>query len=264
MNNEIKEILDRIETASEIFDCLLNPEECTELLDYITILQQDTEMYAQLKDEYEEEIKEANDSITWWTNRFKAVERDNRKLKQENEELQQENDDLKNSLENAVADCNLRLQENEKLSDKIEFYEDVDSDRCAYNEELQKENEHLKENNRNMQEEMARVWAENSNLKTALDESQEVIADYKQENERLKEENNNKAMNDYAHAIDESWYRELYDDYKSRCEKAIEYNYELQERYCHSAIFDELVASKIYEITEKELNILQNGSEDND
>lgn len=44
-----------------------------------------------------------------------------------------------------------------------------------------------------------------------------------QENERLKEENNNKAMNDYAHAIDESWYRELYDDYKSRCEKAIEY-----------------------------------------
>lgn len=44
-----------------------------------------------------------------------------------------------------------------------------------------------------------------------------------EENERLKEENNNKAMNDYAHAIDESWYRELYDDYKSRCEKAIEY-----------------------------------------
>ncbi|MBR5227486.1 MAG: hypothetical protein IKV94_02500 [Clostridia bacterium] len=51
------------------------------------------------------------------------------------------------------------------------------------------------------------------------------------------------------------------EDYKSRCKKAIEYNYELQERYCHSAIRDELVASKIYEITEKELNILQNGSD---
>ena len=43
MNKEIKEILDRIETASEIFDCLLKPEECTELLDYITNLQQENE-----------------------------------------------------------------------------------------------------------------------------------------------------------------------------------------------------------------------------
>ena len=51
------------------------------------------------------------------------------------------------------------------------------------------------------------------------------------------------------------------EDYKSRVEKAVKYNYELQERYCHSALYDELVASKIYEITEKELNILQNGSD---
>ena len=43
MNNEIKEILDRIETASEIFDCLLKPEECTEILDLITNLQQENE-----------------------------------------------------------------------------------------------------------------------------------------------------------------------------------------------------------------------------
>ena len=54
------------------------------------------------------------------------------------------------------------------------------------------------------------------------------------------------------------------EDYKSRLEKAVKYNYELQERYCHSALYDELVASKIYEITEKELNILQNGSESNE
>lgn len=43
MNDEIKEILDRIETASEIFDCLLKPKECTELLNYITNLQQENE-----------------------------------------------------------------------------------------------------------------------------------------------------------------------------------------------------------------------------
>ena len=49
MKDEIKEILDRIETASEIFDCLLKPEECTEFLDYITNLQQENEI---LKEEY--------------------------------------------------------------------------------------------------------------------------------------------------------------------------------------------------------------------
>ena len=37
--------------------------------------------------------------------------------------LQQENEDLKNRLENAVADCNLRLQENEQLNNIIEKYE---------------------------------------------------------------------------------------------------------------------------------------------
>ena len=30
--------------------------------------------------ELKAEIQEANDSITWWANRFKAVERDNREL----------------------------------------------------------------------------------------------------------------------------------------------------------------------------------------
>ena len=43
MKDDIKEILDRIETASEIFDCLLKPKECTELLDYITNLQEENE-----------------------------------------------------------------------------------------------------------------------------------------------------------------------------------------------------------------------------
>lgn len=97
MNNEIKEILDRIETASEIFDCLLKPEECTELLDYITNLEDTLIDKQECIDAYNEiinnrdkeitnlqqEIQEANDSITWWTNRFRAVERENKRLKGE-------------------------------------------------------------------------------------------------------------------------------------------------------------------------------------
>ena len=61
MKDEIKEILDRIETASEIFDCLLKPEECTELLDYITNLQQENERLKELDENYpiEEQLEEA-------------------------------------------------------------------------------------------------------------------------------------------------------------------------------------------------------------
>ena len=38
-------------------------------------------------EELSQEIIELNDSITWWSNRFNAVERDNRKLKKENKRL---------------------------------------------------------------------------------------------------------------------------------------------------------------------------------
>ena len=50
--------------------------------------------------------------------------------------------------------------------------------------------------------------------------------------------------------------------YKTRCKKAIEYNYKLQERYCHSALYDELVASKIYEISEKNIKLLNGDDEE--
>lgn len=45
---------------------------------------------------------------------------DYNKLKYYITNLQQENDDLKNRLENAVADCNLRLQENEDYKSRVE------------------------------------------------------------------------------------------------------------------------------------------------
>ena len=37
--------------------------------------------------ENEEELKSANESITWWSNRFKAVERDNKKLNEALEKI---------------------------------------------------------------------------------------------------------------------------------------------------------------------------------
>ena len=80
MKDEIKEILDRMqELVKHKYDKEIHTynlfDDIQDLLDYITNLQQ--------------EIKETNDSITWWTNRFKAVERDNKELKQENEKLKE-------------------------------------------------------------------------------------------------------------------------------------------------------------------------------
>ena len=91
-------------------------------------------------------------------------------------------------------------------------------------------------------------------IKDTKDTADDMLFELKQENERLKEENNNKAMNDYAHAIDESWYRELYDDYKSRCEKAIEYIEDRRERINPD--------KTIYVNGNDLLNILQNGRKD--
>ena len=48
------------------------------------------EIHIDFDDEIEElkaDIEEYRDSTTWWSNRFKAVERDNRKLKKEIERL---------------------------------------------------------------------------------------------------------------------------------------------------------------------------------
>lgn len=50
-------------------------------------------------------------------------------------------------------------------------------------------------------------------------------------------------------------------DYKQRNEKAIEYNYKLQEKTSHQALFDEPLASEIYSIAENNINILQGGNE---
>lgn len=88
MKDEIKQILDELDwyikqpnnqdiNGEYEPPMELSQEEAKEIYDCITNLQ--------------EELKSANESITWYSNRFKAVERDNRKLKEENKELKENN-----------------------------------------------------------------------------------------------------------------------------------------------------------------------------
>lgn len=118
MNDEIKEILDRIETASEIFDCLLKPEECTELLDYITNLQA--------------ELQEANDNAEWWHNRFKAVQQENERLKENNQSMQEEmarvweeNERLKEELFKSVNNTNKSIELTEDYKSRCEKINEI-------------------------------------------------------------------------------------------------------------------------------------------
>lgn len=72
MKDEIKEILDDLlfTTTLPNVSVKLSNEKLYQLKDYITNLH--------------EELKSANESITWWSNRFKAVEKENKKLKETN------------------------------------------------------------------------------------------------------------------------------------------------------------------------------------
>ena len=114
MNNEIKEIREYI-SCPQFGDNhygkwgalrLDQRIKIKQILDYITNLQQ--------------EIKEANDSITWWTNRFKAVERDNRELKQENERLKEE---LFKSVNNTNNSMELTEDYKSRCEKAIEYIE---------------------------------------------------------------------------------------------------------------------------------------------
>jgi DNA repair exonuclease SbcCD ATPase subunit len=74
MKDEIKEILDKLKNHIEgIRYANLTKYELRILLDYITNLQ--------------EELKSANESISWWQNRFNAVEKQNNRLKGENQDI---------------------------------------------------------------------------------------------------------------------------------------------------------------------------------
>lgn len=71
----------------------------------------------------------------------------NHKLAKEFVELHQENKRLKEEyimLQNASEEYEDKLlKENQRLKDRIDFYEDIESDRLAYIDELKKENQRL-------------------------------------------------------------------------------------------------------------------------
>ena len=69
MKNEIKEILNEIGYHQHIHENLtLSPKELDILADSII--------------DSQEELKSANESITWWQNRFNALQKENEKLKE--------------------------------------------------------------------------------------------------------------------------------------------------------------------------------------
>ena len=198
-----------------------------------------------------------------------------------------ENSYTEEQLDFAVNEVKEQLKAEHQLTNQL--YNEIDKLRVK-NYELQQENEYLKMNNPEQNMEHFKIINEN---KRKINNLREQNIDLKQENERLKREvaklhiiqeeygnhiENTHIIDDYqkTYFMSNKWLIELndgkfvdinilnnnYEDYKSRVEKAIEYNYELQERYCHSALFDELVASKVYEISEKNLNILQGGKDE--
>ena len=52
-----------------------------EILEYINDLRIKLSAREEVVREYEIELKDANDSITWWQNRYKALERENERLR---------------------------------------------------------------------------------------------------------------------------------------------------------------------------------------
>ena len=68
-NKEIEELLNILKKCAreEKATLKLNEIACKTILSYIEQLETD--------------YKEANESVTWWTNRFNAIEKDNRNLK---------------------------------------------------------------------------------------------------------------------------------------------------------------------------------------
>lgn len=99
MNKEIKEILNYMKQYVENIyehdsEPMLNWKDLQIVLSYIEQLkkrnkelyegfmatQEELTDYATKNEQLEEDYKEANESVTWWTNRFYAVERDKKQL----------------------------------------------------------------------------------------------------------------------------------------------------------------------------------------
>lgn len=117
--------------------------------------------------------------------------------------LQQINDNLTTSLNKKIEEGINLQQENEYLKknnpeQNIEHFRIIKENKRKINN-LREQNKTLQESNQNMQEEMARVWEENEKLKK-----------------------NKLTPDELANLLNQELIKQR-DDYKSRCEKAIEY-----------------------------------------
>ena len=113
---------------------------------------------------------------------------------------------------------------------------------------LQQENDILKENNSDMQEEMTRVWEENERLKQ----------DYINLRNYIKMRNVSTEVEDKALLYNIELEKQI--DYKFRCEKASD----KLGNYKHYSTPTEEQNSENEDIVDSALNILENGSEDNE
>ena len=139
MNDEIKEILDDLKDKCKYIEDYgyqykrLSLEDTEILLNYINCLEEDNTMYAQLKDEYEEEIKDLQENNEILLSNIKDQKDINRqelsmviKRDKKIKDLQQENERLKKLNENASKVC---IAEHKYGVDKAEEARDYKS-RC--------------------------------------------------------------------------------------------------------------------------------------
>ena len=235
MDNEIKEILDKLNNSSwekdeeAITYKILFSNEVYKLLNCITNLQTIEREYTALLSE-------------------------NAELENKIINLQEENQQLK-ELKYKFFDCS-----GEEESFTLEDYLELGNKLYDSQEEIKEYEELL--NLQNNREYAKRYLEERRKEQPNLlyPDYDEIYKRYYEQKDKIKqlEEENERISNLYKtyEEANDLWIKKC-DNYKSKIDEAIEYNYELQERYCHSALFDDLVASKIYEITEKQLNILE-------
>ena len=126
MNDKIKEMLEDIDNKKCYYvgtnGCLyqdLTKEQLLLIKKYITNLQQ--------------ELQEANESIIWWANRFKAVEKENENSKKLKERYQLEKEVYISRIDKAIEYINCNKQ---KTMAAYGDNEDDDFEICLWEEDI--------------------------------------------------------------------------------------------------------------------------------
>lgn len=126
MNNEIEKI--NITFPGQILDHVDTKDHLLELFNYITNLQ--------------EELKSANESISWWQNRFNAVEKQNNRLKGENQDIK---DTLQDKLDYIGHLKELCDKYEEEHNTEFKIWKDERCQLLDYKSRCKKAIKHIKE-----------------------------------------------------------------------------------------------------------------------